>query len=135
MKILGIDYGLKRIGLAFSETGLAEPLSVIRHPRKTSPRGRQSSVIRKIAGVCQKYGVEKIVIGLPEGEIATKVREFGKKLSFFTKLPVVFQDETLTSQDAIAKMIEAGKGRKTRKRIQDAIAAAIILQSYLNSHV
>lgn len=126
MKILGIDYGLQRIGLALAEVGLAEPLLVICH---------QASIIKKIARVCQKYKIEKIVIGLPEGELATKIKEFGKKLSSLTKLPVVFQDETLTSQEAIAKMIEAGRGRKTRQEKEDAIAAAIILQSYLDSNV
>jgi len=123
MKILGIDYGLKKIGLALTEGNLAEPLSVI---------SNRSSVVSKISGVCQKYGIEKIVIGMPEGKIATKVREFGKKLSQSTKLPVVFQDETLTSQEAIAKMIEAGRGRKYRQTKSDAFAAALILQSYLD---
>jgi len=126
MKILAIDYGLKKIGLAFSETGLAEPLLVIRN---------QLSVVSKISNLCQKYKIEKIVIGLPEGKIATRVKEFGKKLFSFTELPVVFQDETLTSKEAIAKMIEAGRGRKKRQEKEDAIAAAIILQTYLDSHV
>lgn len=126
MRVLGIDYGLKKIGLAFSEAGLAEPLLVI---------SNKLSVISKIGGICKKHRVEKIIIGLPEGRITADVKQFGDKLFSFTKLPVVFQDETLTSKEAIAKMIEAGKGRKKRKEIQDAIAAAIILQSYLNSHV
>jgi len=126
MKILAIDYGLKKIGLALTEGDLAEPLSVISH---------QPSVFKKISGICQKHGVEKIVIGLPEGKMVKKVKEFGQKVAKLTGLPVIFQDETLTSKEAIAKMIEAGRGRKTRREKEDAIAAAIILQTYLNSHV
>lgn len=126
MKVLGIDYGLKKIGMALAEAGLAEPLSVVNN---------QVSVINKITKICQNYSIEKIVVGLPEGKIATKAKEFGKKLSSSTSLPVVFQDETLTSKEAIAKMIEGGRGRKRRKEREDAVAAAIILQSYLDSHV
>lgn len=133
MRILGIDYGLRKIGLAISEGVLAEPLLIISNPRKASPRGKQLSVIGKIAGICQKYGVEKIVIGLPEGKVATKVKGFGPKVAELTGLPVIYQDESLTSKEAVAKMIEAGKKRKDRQRLEDAIAAAIILQSYLDS--
>lgn len=126
MKILGIDYGLKKIGIALSEVGLAEPLSVI---------SNQPLVVRKISEICRKYGIEKIVIGLPEGEIAKKVKEFGRKIAELTKLPVIYQDESLTSKEAVAKMIEAGRGRKARREKEDAVSAAVILQSYLDLNV
>lgn len=124
MRILGIDYGLRKIGLAISEGILAEPLSVV---------SNKLSVINKISEICQKHKVEKIIIGMPEGKIVKKVRGFGQKVAELTGLPVSYQDESLTSKEATAKMIEAGKKRKDRRRLEDAIAAAIILQAYLDS--
>lgn len=124
MKILGIDYGLRKIGLAISEGELAEPLSVV---------SNKQSVTNKISKICQKQKVEKIIIGLPEGEIVEKVKEFGQKVADLTGLPVIYQDESLTSKEAVVKMIEAGKKREDRQRVEDAIAAAIILQSYIDS--
>lgn len=126
MRILGIDYGLKRVGLALADNSLAQPFEVI---------DNDSRLVEKVAKICQTNQIEKIIIGLPEGKVAKRVRKFAQELTRVANFPVVFQDETLTSQEAIAKMIQAGKGRDTRKKIQDAIAAAIILQSYLNSHV
>jgi putative Holliday junction resolvase len=123
--ILGIDYGLKKIGLALAESGLATPLTVL----------KKDLSIKRIFEICRQHRVEKIVVGLPEGKIVPQVKKFAKKLSREAKIPVVFQDETLTSQEAIAKMIEAGKGQKARREKEDAAAAALILQTYLDSHV
>ena len=124
MRILGIDYGLKKIGLAISEGELAEPLGVI----------RITNYELRIANICEKEKIDKIVIGVSEGNMVTKQRRFGAKLVKITSLPVEFQDETLTSQDAIAKMNQAGKRRKFRRQFQDAVAAAIILQSWLDKN-
>jgi len=124
MNFLGIDFGLKRIGLAFSDSSLATPLIVLVN---------HQSVVFKISRLCRKHQIEKIVIGLPEGMLKKKVKKFGQKLALASSLPVVYQDETLTSQEAIAKMIEAGKGKEKRRKFQDAAAAAIILQSYLDT--
>lgn len=125
-RVLGIDYGLKRIGLALGEAGLAQPLLVVKN---------NSATVRKIKALCQEHEVGEIVIGLPEGKIVPPVKKFAKKLSQQTGIPVSFQDETLTSQEAIAKMIEAGKGKKARQEKADAFAAALILQAYLDAHV
>lgn len=122
MKILGIDFGLKKIGLALSEGELVEPLAVIEN---------RSSVISRIVALCQHHKIEKLVMGTSEGKIAQKIRRFGKELSRRSQLPVVYQDETLTTREAIAKMIEAGKRKKYRQKREDAFAAALILQSYL----
>ena len=124
MRILGIDYGLKKIGLAISEGELAEPLGVV----------KVSSIKYQVLSICQKEKVEKIVVGISEGKMAEKQRKFGRELAKITSLPVEFQDESLTSQDAIAKMIQAGKRRKFRRQFQDAVAAAIILQSWLDKN-
>lgn len=118
MRILGIDFGEKKIGLAISEGMLAEPLGII------SITNDQLPIIK----LCQREKIEQIVVGLPEGRLAARVKKFASELAKLTGLPVEFQDETLTSQDAIAKMKEIGKKIKD----EDAIAAALILQSYLD---
>lgn len=123
MKLLGIDFGLKKIGLAISEGELAEPLMVIRN---------HSFLTKKIKAICQKHKVGQIVIGLPEGKMAKKTCLFGQKLSQKLRLPVFFQEETLTTKEAIAKMVEAGRGKKYRREQEDAFAAALILQEYLS---
>ena len=110
--------------MAISEGELAEPLGVI----------RITNYELRIANICEKEKIDKIVIGVSEGNMVTKQRRFGAKLVKITSLPVEFQDETLTSQDAIAKMIQAGKRRKFRRQFQDAVAAAIILQSWLDKN-
>lgn len=118
MKILGIDYGKRKIGLAISEAGLAEPLGIIRGKR-------QEQEIRRI---CQAQKIEKIVVGISEGKTAEKTQEFVANLRKTICLSVEFQDETLTSEDAIAKMREIGRKIKD----EDAISAALILQAYLD---
>lgn len=122
MKILAIDYGRKKIGLALSEGILAEPLAVIK---------KEPQVLEKIEKICRVQQVTKIVIGLPESGIVNEIKSFANKLAEMTDLPVAFQEETLTTQDAIAKMIKTGKKRKFRQQQQDAVAAALILESYL----
>ncbi|MFZ5365715.1 MAG: Holliday junction resolvase RuvX [Patescibacteria group bacterium] len=116
MKILGIDYGERKIGLAISEGVLAEPLKIVKSNRQ-------------IVSICQKEGIEKIVVGISEGKMAERARKFGRGLGKITGLPVKFQDETLTSQEAVAKMKEIGK----RVKDEDAISAALILQEYLET--
>ena len=124
MRLLGIDYGLKRIGLAVAEGGLPYPLEVILN---------QPGVVQKIKKICEKYQVEKIVLGLPDGKLKKLVEKFGQELNSDIYLPVVFQDETLTSREAIVKMVAAGKKRKLRRAREDAFAATLILQAYLTN--
>ncbi len=118
MKLLGIDFGLKNIGLAMSEGFLVEPLGVVKN-------------VKRIDRICQEHKIEKIIIGLSEGEMAKKTRVFGEKLARQTNLPVEYQDETLTSEEAKRLMIKIGKPKKKRQEQADAIAASLILQAYL----
>lgn len=122
MKILGIDYGERRIGLAITEGVIAQPLGV---ERKTQ------SVKRKIKELCEKEKIDKIIIGISEGRMAEETRQFGRNLQKITNLPIEFFDETLTTQQAIKSMVESGTSRKKRKQFQDAVSAALILQGYL----
>ena len=125
MNLLGVDFGLKRMGLALadSETCLVESLEVI----SNSPK-----LISRLTEICQANKVEKIVVGMPDGKLRPVIQNFAAEISETTGLPVVFQDESLTSQKALAMMIEVGKSKKARQTEKDAFAAAVILQEYLN---
>jgi len=120
--VLGIDFGLKRIGLAVADENLAQPLVVV---------ANSLGMIDQILEICQQQKIKKIIIGLPEGRLVKKIKEFSQKLQEITGLPIEFQDETLTSEDALDMMIKIGKKKKAREEKQDAFAAAIILQEYL----
>ncbi|KKQ97681.1 MAG: hypothetical protein UT24_C0010G0017 [Candidatus Woesebacteria bacterium GW2011_GWB1_39_12] len=127
MHILGIDYGRKKIGLALadSESDLAEPYRVIRF-------NLIEEAIKIIEKVVQVEQVGQVVVGISEGKMAEETKNFGKKLRDKLGIPVTFQDETLTTQDAQRLSIEAGIKRKKRKNLEDAYSAALILQDYLN---
>ncbi len=118
MKMLGIDFGKKKIGLAIFNGFLVEPLMVIRDKKR-------------ILDICQEEKIEKIVLGIPEGKMVQKIKKFKGWLEQKTGLPVDFQDETLTSKEAVAKMKEIG--RKIKE--EDAISAALILEAYLEKNV
>jgi len=123
-KILGIDFGERRIGLAVAEGGLAEPLSIIEVDNQTS-------AVEKIVRVCEREKIEEIVLGLPRD--SKRVKNFGQKLAEETGIKVIFWNETLTSEEALSKMIEAGRPQQKRRRLDD-VSAALILQEYLDSH-
>jgi len=125
MKTLGIDFGLNNFGLAISEGELVEPLGQL----KVS---NLQEAISKLIPICQKNQVKKIVIGLPDGKLVKKIKEFGSQLKQITNLPVVFQDETLTSQEAVRKMIEIDKPLKKRQKDKHVFSACLILQDYLD---
>lgn len=125
MNYLAIDFGLAKIGLAVSEGELAEPLTVVKNDPKAP---------KIIKNFCRDRQIEKIILGLPEGALGKKARAFGQKLAMLCRVPIAFQDETLTSRDALAKMVESGRRMKFRRDKEDAVAAAIILQNYLDSN-
>ena len=110
--ILGIDYGDKWCGMATSEGSLAEPLKVV--------------ALNKIFAEVEKLKPEKIVVGISENNMAKKTLVFVNKLKVWTKSPVETVDETLTS-------LEAEKIKSKDKEKQHAIAAALILQRYLDN--
>ena len=130
---LGIDLGEKRIGIALSD-GLkiaAQPYSVIERTSRKADFAQFQKIVLE-------HNVGRLVIGLPvqtngeEGEMAKWVRNYGTALGEAVGLPVVFQDESLTSEMAAGAMAEAGYSRKKMKGKLDAVAAALILQSYMD---
>lgn len=124
MGVLGIDYGLKRVGVAIS------------YWRESSrPLGTFSlkEIWAKIPVWQTEYHLEKIVIGLPNGKILDRVRAFGKKLNNTYNIMVDYQDETLTSFAAKKMMVENKVARKKRRNLLDAYSACLILDEYLRS--
>lgn len=118
MKLLGVDYGLKRIGLAISDGQMASALG------KT---GNLAGVVQ----IAQDQAVDKIIVGLPDPENST-IKYFGARLSELTNVPLEFWDETLSTKEAQKSMIASGLGTKARRLKIDQNAAAVILQSYLD---
>lgn len=137
MRILGLDYGSKTVGVAVSDEFqiIAQGVEII---RRDSEKKIRKTLIR-IDELIAKYQVEKIVLGLPKnmnntvGERAEKTLEFKEMLERRTGLEVVLQDERLSTVSAEKVMMEAGVRRENRGRYVDSIAAAIILQGYLDS--
>ena len=122
MRLLGIDYGKKRIGVALGEGGMVSPLLVLLND------GR---VIEKISSLCKQEKIDKIVIGMVSS-LRGEIGEFARKLKEMIGLLVIFQDETLTTQKGIGRMIESRTSQKARRERIDAIAAAEILESYFS---
>ena len=136
MRVLGIDYGLKRIGLA-----LSDPTETIATPLDTLVRRRgKRAPLSKIESIATEKGAKHLVIGLPlnpegnETEWSEEVRAFGVKLSKRTNLQVSFVDERMTSVRAERTVRSIGlpkKKRENKARI-DAAAAQLILQNWLD---
>lgn len=136
MRIMGLDYGSKTVGVAVSDPlGLtAQGIEIVR--RKSENKLRQT--LAWIEEIAKEYGVEKIVLGFPKhmnndiGERAEKSLEFKEMLERRTGLPVVMWDERLTTVEADRTMMETGIRRENRKEYVDMIAAVFILQGYLD---
>lgn len=136
MRIMGLDFGSKTVGVAISDPLLitAQGIEIIR--RKEENKLRQT--LARIEELIVQYEVEKIVLGFPKnmnntiGERAELSMEFEEKLRRRTGLPVVLWDERLTTVAADKAMMEAGVRREHRKDYVDKIAAVIILQGYLD---
>lgn len=127
MRLLGIDYGRAKVGLAVSEGILAEPLSVIRYED-------EKELFENIRAIADKERIDKMVVGVSEGKSAEEARSFGDKLRSMG-VEVAFFDETLSTVSAQELSREAGIGRKKRKALEDAFAASVMLQSFLDSNV
>ncbi len=126
MNILGIDYGKSKVGLALSRGKLSEPLRVIKYKD-------ENNLIQEIQKIIIQEKIEKIVVGISEGEMAEESKKFSLDLKNALDVSVVNQDETLSTRDAINLSIQGGIGRKKRKEMEDAYAASIMLQNYIDS--
>lgn len=136
MRIMGLDFGSKTVGVAISDELLitAQGIGIIRRDRADKLR----RTLAQIEELIVEYGVEQIVLGLPKnmndtlGERVEKTLEFKEMLERRSGLEVVTWDERLTTVAADKVMIEAGIRREERREHVDRIAAVFILQGYLD---
>lgn len=120
-KVLAIDFGTKRIGLALSFGTLADPLTVI-------PNDAQ--VLNYIAKLVNNYKISQIIVGISENEMAKKTKEFTLQLGRAIKIPIEFHDETLSTANARKKL---ALRNKSQNQPVDHLAAAEFLQDWLDS--
>lgn len=136
MRIIGLDFGSKTVGVAVSdELGItAQGLEIVRRESESKLR----KTLARIEQIISEYNCEKIVLGFPKnmnntlGERAEKTLAFKEMLERRTGLEVVMWDERLTTVSADKTMMEAGVRRENRKKYVDQIAATFILQGYLD---
>lgn len=130
-RYLGVDYGTRRIGLAISDE-----LGVTARPLDVVARKDLDDALRRIA---DEYEIESVIVGLPtslaghEGGSAAGARELGEHIADLLGVAVVHVDERFTSRMAEDALLESGMKRRDRKATVDKVAAAIILQTYLDS--
>ncbi len=135
MKLLGVDYGDSRIGIAASDE-----LEIMAFPLKTIKSESMRKNIDTVTAVAKEENAELIVVGLPlnmdgtEGVRASKTRSFGQVLERVSGIKVEYFDERLTSVEAEEIMESRGVKKSNRKNIVDRIAAQIILQSYMDAN-
>ena len=136
MRIIGLDYGTKTVGVAVSDSLGITAQAVETITRKEENKLRQT--LARIEALIDEYNVEEIVVGLPKnmnntiGERAEACRDFADKLERRRGLPVIMWDERLTTVSADNVLKECGVRRENRKAVVDKIAAVFILQGYLD---
>lgn len=134
MRIMGLDVGTKTIGVAVSD-----PMGLIAQGIKVIRRHTWAEDITELKQVVEDYRVEEILIGLPRrttgalGPEAEKIQAEGDKIGEALGLPVIYWDEWFSTVSAEQILLEADVSRKRRRQVIDGIAAAIILQNYLDS--
>ena len=137
MRIMGLDYGSRTVGVAISD-----PLLITAQPLMTIERDSENKIrktLAKITALAEEYEVAEIVIGLPKnmnntmGERVEATLAFAEKVKNRTGLPVEFVDERLTTAQAERVLMEGGVRREHRKEHLDSMAAALILSVYLEN--
>lgn len=125
--IVGIDLGQKTTGIAISEGILASPYATITH----------NSILdaaAKIAQICDQLEANKVILGFVQGKIRSQFENFERGLKRLKpNLEIIFWDETLTTRQAISTMIKLQVPKRKRSQKEHEVAAALILQSYLDS--
>jgi putative Holliday junction resolvase len=133
-RILAIDYGRRRVGLAISD-----PMQIIAQGLPTLLINSPRDIIKWVLDQRDAREIERIVLGLPRslsggiGPMGEEVTEFSRALEKRVRIPVTLMDERMTSRQAHATFAEAGKKLKGRKEAIDKISATILLQQYLES--
>lgn len=134
MRVIAIDHGTKRMGIAVSD-----PSGMIALPLEFIPAEPFNAFLDRLKQLIQEKEVEQILVGMPRnmdgsyGPAAAKVREFIAVLKETIAIPILTWDERLTSTQANRLLVQANVSRKDRKEKVDQAAAAILLQSFLDS--
>ena len=132
-RLLGLDLGEKTIGLALSDTSLS-----IATPMQTLKRGKFGADARELDIIIGAQGVGGLVVGLPlnmdgtDGPSAQSARAFGRNWAGHSPLPVIFQDERMSTSAVTRTLLEADASRRRRDDVVDKMAAAYILQGVLD---
>ena len=132
-RVLAVDPGTRRVGLA-----LSDPSGTIATPLPAEPAEPEASLPERLAAIAKEREAERIVVGLPRqldgtrGPAAAAAERLASRLRKESGLPVDMEDERLTTASAERSLIEAGVRRERRKRVVDSVAAAILLQTYLD---
>ena len=133
-RILGIDYGNRRIGLAISD-----PLNIFAKPFHTIDKNKKPKFLNEIYKVIKSMNIEKVVVGLPlnmkgiDSEQTKIVRKFVQILKKKINIPIIFQDERLSSKSAKEYLIMQNISPSKNKKSVDSVAASIILQEFLDN--
>jgi putative holliday junction resolvase len=134
MRVVGLDLGSRRIGVAVSDG-----LGLTAQPYATVQRHGGRRDLDTIAEIVKSVGAERVVIGLPldhegqEAEAATRARAFGDRLALHLSLPVDLVDESFSTAEAEEVLLAADVSRERRRQVVDKIAAAVILQRWLDA--
>jgi putative Holliday junction resolvase len=129
-RVLGLDHGSRRVGVAVSDA-----LRITAQPLEVVPRTR---AVNRVKEIVDEYEIAEIVVGLPtslngnEGPPAAAARAFGDEIALATGMEVAYVDERFTTVTAEKVMLEAGAKRQVRRDSLDKVAAAIILQTFLD---
>ena len=122
-KVLAIDYGTVRVGLAISMYSLADPLKII---------ANDENLFKNIVEICDEIDADQILVGMSENEMAKKIESFVLELKKHTDLPITFMDETLSSHTVHQKLKTAKKSKRSADI--DHYAAAEFLQEWLDEN-
>lgn len=136
MRLLGLDVGQKRIGIAVSD-----PMGWTAQGHSVWERKTKLEDLEYIRQVCREFEVETIIIGFPRnmngsiGPKALEIQEFAADLQEYAGIPMKLWDERLTTRSAERVLLEANLSRRRRKQVVDKVAAVHILQSYLDGRL
>lgn len=124
-KLLGLDYGIERVGIAVSYGTLAEPLL-------TAPN--DEALFDTLSRLASEHNITRVVLGLSEQAMAEKTKKFGGKLRSYLQLPIDYEDEALSSAEVQAKLRDRFQGKQQYRGPIDHFAAALILERYMDDH-
>jgi putative pre-16S rRNA nuclease len=132
MAVAALDFGARKLGIAVTDAA-----GILAHPLAVLERHCVAADIDNLSRILESRAVDRVVVGLPlnmdgsEGPMVRAARAFGERLRHATGLAVEFHDERLSSFEAKARVAGLGRRAKKKKRMVDAIAAAVILESWL----